>query len=150
MKIIRALLGTGFIAMSMTVAVAAEMGTPDEAKAMSESAAALVNTNGEAAFADFSKDGGEFLTKDLYVFCMDMEGKMLSHAVKPQLVGKNLIEYDKYGEKLFVNMIEVAKGGSGWVDYNWPKPGSEEITQKTSYVIKNDKGFFCGVGAYKS
>ena len=149
MKIIKALLSSGLIAVSIT-ATAGEMGTPDEAKAMSESAAALVNANGDAAFAEFSKEGGEFLAKDLYVFCMDMEGKMLSHAVKPALVGKNLLDYDKYGEPLFVNMIEIAKGGSGWVDYNWPKPGSEEITQKTSYVIKNDEGFFCGVGAYKS
>ncbi len=149
MKTIKALLSSGLIAVSMS-AVASEMGTPDEAKAMSESAATLVNANGDAAFAEFSKEGGDFLVKDLYVFCMDMEGQMLSHAVKPGLVGKNLLDYDKYGETLFVNMIEVAKGGSGWVDYNWPKPGSEEITQKTSYVIKNDKGFFCGVGAYKS
>lgn len=88
---------------------AADMGTPDEAKAMSEKAAALVNEKGEAAFADFSASGGEFLKKDLYVFCMDMEGNMLSHAVKPDLVGKNLMGFDKYGEKLFENMIETAK-----------------------------------------
>jgi signal transduction histidine kinase len=149
MKKISTLLATGLITLSMTT-MAAEMGTPDEAKAMSESAAALINTTGDAAFAEFSKEGGNFLTKDLYVFCMDMEGKMLSHAVKPQLVGKNLIAFNKYGETLFANMIEAAKGGSGWVNYSWPKPDSEDITQKTSYVIKNDKGFFCGVGAYKS
>ncbi|HBR96086.1 MAG TPA: histidine kinase [Gammaproteobacteria bacterium] len=149
MKLLNALLGSGLMAVSV-LAVAGDMGTPDEAKAMSEKAAALVNEKGESAFDDFSKEGGDFLMKDLYVFCMDLEGKMLSHAVKPQLVGKNLMEFDKYGDKLFVNMIETAKSGEGWVDYKWPRPGSEDITEKTSYVIKNDKGFFCGVGAYKS
>ena len=149
MKKFSALIGSGLLAVSLA-AVAGDMGTPDEAKAMSEKAAALVNEKGEAAFEDFAMKGGDFLVKDLYVFCMDLEGKMLSHAVKPALVGKNLMDFDKYGDKLFVNMIETAKSGSGWVDYKWPRPGSEDITEKTSYVVKNDKGFFCGVGAYKA
>jgi signal transduction histidine kinase len=81
---------------------------------------------------------------------MDLEGKMLSHAKKPQLVGKNLKDFNKYGDLLFQDMIAVATDpGTGWVDYRWPYPGSEEIKQKTSYIVKNDKGFFCGVGAYK-
>lgn len=129
---------------------AGEMGTPDEAKALSEKAAAMVNQAGEAAFATFAAEDGGFVTKDLYVFCMDLEGKMLSHAKKPDLVGKNLKDFNKYGDMLFQDMIAVAEDpGTGWVDYRWPYPGSEEIREKTSYIIKNDKGFFCGVGAYK-
>jgi signal transduction histidine kinase len=47
-------------------------------------------------------------------------------------------------------MIKVANDpGMGWVDYNWPYPGTDEVKQKTSYIIKTEKGFFCGVGAYK-
>ena len=131
-------------------ASAGEMGTPPEAEAMSQKAAALVNDKGNAAFAVFAAEDGGFVTKDLYVFCMDLDGKMLSHAKKPNLVGKNLKDFNKYGDYLFQDMISVAsKKGEGWVEYNWPYPGSEEIRAKTSYIIKNDKGFFCGVGAYK-
>lgn len=152
MNSITKIISAAIIAFSTSVIADGEMGTPDEAKAMSEKAAELVNSMGEEAFAVFSEEGGEYLAKDLYVFCMDLEGVMLSHAVKPDLVGKNLIDFDKYGDKLFVNMIEVASSdaGQGWVDYKWPHPSTEEITDKTSYVIKNDKGFFCGVGAYKA
>ncbi|CAA6820213.1 MAG: Cache domain-containing protein [uncultured Thiotrichaceae bacterium] len=152
MKFAKTVLTTSLLAFSMTAFAADEMATPEEAQAMSEAAAVLVNEKGDAAaFEEFSKEGGDFLKKDLYVFCMDLEGKMLSHAKKPALVGKNLLDYDKYGDKLFVDMIEVAKNeeGKGWVDYKWPRPGSEEITEKTSYVMKNEKDFFCGVGAYK-
>jgi signal transduction histidine kinase len=151
MKLVKSLLVSSLLACSFSVFAADEMGTPDEAKAMSEQAATLVNEKGEEAFEAFSAKDGEFLAKDLYVFCMDMEGKMLSHAVKPELVGQNLMEFDKYGDKLFENMIATAESdeGQGWVDYKWPYPGTEEISDKTSYVIKNDKGFFCGVGAYK-
>jgi cytochrome c len=103
-----------------------------------------------AAFAAFAADDGGFKDKDLYVFCMDMDGVMLSHAVKPELVGKNLLDFNKYGDELFKDMIKVAQdSGEGWVDYNWPYPGTDEVKAKTSYVMTNDGGFFCGVGAYK-
>lgn len=129
---------------------AADMGTPDEAKMMSQKAAAAVDAQGEAAFAVFAQKDGGYLEKDLYVFCMDMDGNMLSHAVKPDLVGKNLKDFNKYGDFLFQDMIKVAMAsGEGWVDYNWPYPGTDEVKPKTSYIIKNSKGFFCGVGAYK-
>ena len=132
-------------------AIAGEMATPDEAKAMSQKAQAAVNEMGsEKAFATFAADDGGFKDKDLYVFCMDNDGVMLSHAVKPELVGKNLIDFNKYGDELFKNMIAVSTGaGEGWVDYKWPYPGTDEIRDKTSYVMTNKEGFFCGVGAYK-
>ena len=132
-------------------AIAGDMATPDEAKAMSQKARAAVNDMGrEKAFAAFAAEGGGYMEKDLYVFCMDMEGVMLSHPKKPQLVGKNLADFNKYGDELFKDMIATASGsGEGWVDYKWPYPGSEEIRDKTSYIMKNNEDFFCGVGAYR-
>lgn len=149
MKILQAAIASAALCVSFS-ANAGEMGTPDEAKALSEKAAAWVNQAGDAAFETFAAEDGGFVTKDLYVFCMDLDGKMLSHAKKPQLVGKNLKDFNKYGDLLFQDMIAVAKSpGTGWVDYRWPYPGSDEVRQKTSYIIRNEKGFFCGVGAYK-
>jgi signal transduction histidine kinase len=146
------LIGTGLIACSLNVFAADEaaMGTIEEAQAMSEKAAELVNEKGNEAFEVFADKEGGFQDKDLYVFCMDLEGTMLSHAVKPELVGENLLDFDTYGDKLFQDMIEVAKSeeGKGWVEYQWPYPGTEDLKPKKSYVIKNEKDFFCGVGAY--
>ncbi len=149
MKKSHSVVGTLLLVASLG-ATATEMGTPEEAQAMSKKAAAAVNDQGEAAFAVFSAKDGGFIEKDLYVFCMDLDGNMLSHAVKPNLVGKNLKDFNKYGDYLFQDMIKVASSdGEGWVDYKWPYPGSDEVKAKTSYIIKNAKGFFCGVGAYK-
>ncbi len=135
----------------MSTAVAADMATPTEAKALSQKAQAAVNDMGrEKAFAIFGAVDGGFQEKDLYVFCMDLEGTMLSHAKKPKLVGKNLHDFNKYGDELFKDMIAVAKdSGEGWVDYKWPYPGSEEVKEKASYIMTNNEKFFCGVGAYK-
>ena len=135
----------------LSAALAGDMATPDEAKALSEKARAEVDSKGsEQAFAAFADPAGGYQEKDLYVFCMDQEGVMLSHPKKPELIGKNLIDFNKYGDELFKNMIKVAKDpGQGWVDYKWPYPGTEEIKDKTSYVMTTKEGFFCGVGAYK-
>ena len=148
MRKILTLLGAATLSFA---AVAGDMATPDEAKAMSQKAQAAVNDMGsEKAFVVFAEADGGYQEKDLYVFCLDMEGVMLSHAKKPQLVGKNLLEFNKYGDYLFKDMVGTASAdGEGWVDYKWPYPGTEEVREKTSYVMTNDEGFFCGVGAYK-
>ncbi|MDX2369099.1 MAG: cache domain-containing protein [Colwellia sp.] len=147
----RLTVATGILAVSMTTSWAGDMATPVEAKAMSEKAMAAVQEMGSAkAFMAFSDPKGGFQEKDLYVFCLDLNGVMVSHAKKPQLVGKNLIEFNKYGDFLFKDMVAVAKApGTGWVNYKWPYPGTDEVREKASYVIANGSEFFCGVGAYK-
>jgi signal transduction histidine kinase len=132
-------------------AFADEMGTPDEAKAMSLKARTAVNEMGRGkAFAAFADPDGDFRDRDLYVFCVDMDGVLIAQPIKPELVGKNMYNFNKYGDLLFQDMIALAKkSGEGWVDYKWPHPGTDEIRAKTSYIATNDEGFFCGVGAYK-
>ena len=142
----------GMLAVILAGSVSASnMGTPDEAKAMSLKARAAINEMGrERAFAALTDPNGEFRDRDLYVFCIDMEGVLLSQPIKPELVGKNMFNFNKYGDLLFQDMIAVAKESeAGWVDYRWPHPGTDEIRPKTSYIATNDEGFFCGVGAYK-
>ena len=144
-----ALLIVGFSTTGMTMA--AGMATLDEAKAMSEKAAEAVNSMGrEKAFAAFSDENGGFQEKDLYVFCADKDGIILSHAKKPELVGQNLLKFNEYGDYLMRDMIAVSKKhGNGWVDYKWPYPTTEMVREKTSYIVTNKEDFFCGVGAYK-
>jgi cytochrome c len=146
--IIAGALGLAVLAGSV---LADEMATPAEAQALSRKAQAAVNEMGkEKAFAVFADPKGGYRIKDLYVFCMSLQGVMLSHPLKPELIGQNQLEFDKYGDKLFKRMIAtVKKQGEGWVDYQWPHPGTGEIRDKTSYVVSNQGGFFCGVGAYK-
>ncbi|MEN8131851.1 MAG: cache domain-containing protein [Pseudomonadota bacterium] len=138
------------IMLNISWAQATEMGTPDEAKALNKKAVAAAKADRDKAFAAFADPKGPYQVKDLYVFCMDMQGVMLSHAKKPQLVGKNLLDFNKYGDLLFQDMIKVAKGkGSGWVNYKWPHPGTKKVQEKTSYIEAVNGEYFCGVGAYK-
>ena len=145
-------MASGVLAVLLAGSVSAtNMATPQEAKAMSLKAQEAVNEMGrEKAFSAFADPNGAFRDRDLYVFCIDMEGVLLSQPIKPELVGRNMFDFNKYGDLLFQDMINVAQeSGTGWVDYRWPYPGTDEIRPKTSYIATNDDGFFCGVGAYK-
>jgi hypothetical protein len=79
MKKLTYVLGAALAVLSLNT-FAADMGTEAEAQALSEKAATLVNEKGEEAFPVFADKAGGYQEKDLYVFCMDLEGKMLSHA----------------------------------------------------------------------
>ena len=74
-----------------------------------------------------------------YFWINDMQPAMVMHPIKPELEGKNLSgQKDPDGKALFVEFTNVVKtSGAGFVDYRWPKPGSEEPVAKASYV----KGF---------
>ncbi|MDR7380363.1 methyl-accepting chemotaxis protein [Rhodoferax ferrireducens] len=74
-----------------------------------------------------------------YFWINDMQPAMVMHPIKPELDGKNLSENkDPTGKRLFVEFVNTVKAeGSGYVNYLWPKPGSENPVQKVSYV----KGF---------
>ncbi|MEY4591452.1 MAG: hypothetical protein RIR18_347 [Pseudomonadota bacterium] len=74
--------------------------------------------------------------KTEYFFVQDMNGVMLMHPIKPELNGKNLLQVkDKAGKTLFEEMRQVVKAsGSGFVSYQWPKPNSDVVAPKISFV----------------
>jgi len=74
-----------------------------------------------------------------YFWVNDYTPRMVMHPIKSQLDGKDVSNTtDPDGKRLFVAMVDtVKKSGSGFVSYQWPKPGSEKPVPKISYV----KGF---------
>src|SRR5258708_32874295 len=58
-------------------------------------------------------------------------------AIKPEMDGRDLSTYkDPNGKLLFVDFVDaVRKDGSGFVPYEWPKPGFERPQPKLSYVV---------------
>ena len=71
----------------------------------------------------------------------------------PKLEGTNVLNLkDKNGKFLVKAQIEmVEKQGAGWVDYMWPKPGTDNPVKKLSYVQRVDlegTPAYVGVGIY--
>ncbi|SMF71920.1 Single Cache domain 2-containing protein [Tistlia consotensis] len=140
-----AVLGTALLLLAAPVA-AGTQGTPDEAKAMAEKAAAFLEANGpEKAFKAFTETD-QFKDRDLYVFVYDAKGAAVAHGANPALVGKNLMELRDPTGKQFVKDF-VAVQDAGWVEYSWQNPVSKKVEPKRSWII-HTSGVWLGVGAY--
>jgi len=86
-----------------------------------------------------------------YFWINDMQPRMIMHPTKPELDGKDLSESkDPNGKLLFQDMIKVVKSdGAGFVNYEWPRPGSDKPVPKISYVKGYAAwGWVIGSGVY--
>jgi cytochrome c len=106
-----------------------------EVKALVEKGVALVKEKGrEAALREINKLKGPFVKGELFLFAISLNnvdlggGDESSHLVR----GKDLSEL-----KFVSKMTTIAKEkGAGWIDYTWPKPGSEIPTPKRTYFMR--------------
>ena len=86
-----------------------------------------------------------------YFWIQDMNHIMIMHPIKPELDGKQLDQLkDKNGKLFFAEMNQVVKAqGAGFVEYFWPKAGSDVGVPKISYVAGFQPwGWVIGSGIY--
>lgn len=86
-----------------------------------------------------------------YFWINDMTPVMVMHPFKPELEGTDLSGItDPDGNYLFVEFVDTVKAqGSGFVSYQWPKPGVEAPQPKVSYVTSYEPwGWVIGSGVY--
>jgi methyl-accepting chemotaxis protein len=87
-----------------------------------------------------------------YFWVNDTLPRMVMHPYKPQLDGKDLREVkDPNGKKLFVEFVKACQtgAGSGFVNYYWPKYGSDKPVPKLSYVkVFKPWNWIVGSGVY--
>ncbi|UYO48705.1 cache domain-containing protein [Rhodopseudomonas palustris] len=86
-----------------------------------------------------------------YFFITDMQSKMLMHPIAKQLIGQDQSNAkDPNGKMLFAEMVNtVRRSGSGFVDYVWPKPGSDKPQPKLTFVTGFEPwGWVIGTGVY--
>ena len=73
---------------------------------------------------------------DGYFFVYDLQGRVLMHSRQPELIGRNLWELrDPQGEPTIQRLIAQARGGGGYVEYQWRKPSSGQMVPKLGYVV---------------
>ena len=86
-----------------------------------------------------------------YFWVNDMNTVVVMHPIKPSLNGKNLKDLkDPDGKYIFREFVEVCREkGAGFVDYKWPKPGSDKPVDKISYVrLFEPWNWVIGTGMY--
>ena len=140
---------------AMAQAQAPELQSPKakQVEVLVNRAAALVAAKGRAALDEFRQRGSEWFNGDIYVFVDDLKGNVILNPASPRFEGTNVLDLkDKNGKYLQKALIEVAETqGAGWVDYMWPKPGTDTPVKKWSYLKRIDLDgtpALLGVGIY--
>jgi signal transduction histidine kinase len=146
MKKLTAIMLVVFTGIVFASSALAESATKDECVTKCKEAAKLIKEKGmDAAFQELQNKDGKFVWKDTYVFVMDFTGTHLTHPLRPERVGKNVIgSKDSNGKLVVKEFIEVAKTtGEGWVEYMYPKPAELKkpekeriLSKKISYVYR--------------
>ena len=151
MKKLFALLAAFAAAVSINAAAnTAEHGTEADAQAMVKKAVAYYQKNGrDKSMAEFQKQPGPFVDRDIYVTVYDMKGDCLSQ-INPKMVGKNMIDLrDADGVYLIRDRVEAAKkADSGWQEYKFFNPVSKKVEPKRVFWERHDNIIFAS-GAYK-
>jgi signal transduction histidine kinase len=119
------------------VLVSAHAATPEDAKALTEKAAALVAAEGDKAFTKLNDPNGGFIQGELYVVVMDPKGVVFAHG-NPKLVGVTMWEAKDPDGVLFTQEIWklASTSGTGWVTYKFTNPASKKIEPKKTWVHK--------------
>ena len=130
-------------------ATAHDTGNPEEALAMLERAVMEMKVNPEGAVVKFNKGLEGFQDRDLYVFCVGPDGKLIAHTSQTKL-GNDVTKFiDKRGKEAGKEILQNAKEGEiAQVKYASSRPGESEVLSKGSYITKV-AGVVCGVGYYK-
>lgn len=86
-----------------------------------------------------------------YFWINDTTPRMVMHAEKPELEGKDISGIsDTKGKKIFVEFAKIARDeGEGFVTYFWGKPGKDGDFPKLSYIIYFEPwDWVVGMGVY--
>ena len=115
----------------------AESGIREECITLCKDAAKFMSEKGfYPTVFEINKKDGKFVSKNTYVFLMDMEGHLLAHPFNQQYIGMDMKGNKDSDGKLFVqDYIAIAKSkGEGWTEYMYPTP--EELKKPTSFQEK--------------
>jgi cytochrome c len=139
------------LALGFQLTMAADAGTKDEAVALVKKAIEFIKANGkDKGFEEISNPKGQFVDRDLYVVVYDMNGKCLAHGANTKMIGRDLIDNKDVDGKEFVKeRVEMMKKAqSGWQDYKFRNPTSNQIEPKSMY-IERFEDMIVGCGIYK-
>jgi signal transduction histidine kinase len=103
------------------------------------------------AIKDFMDRNGPWVKEDIYIFAHDFNGTSLCLPFMPGEVGtdRSNIQNDK-GVYINRDMRAIALNGSGFYEYDWQNPLTNQSEPKVSYVMKVDDTWYLGSGIYKA
>ncbi|MCX6701011.1 MAG: cache domain-containing protein [Methanomicrobiales archaeon] len=132
-------------------AVATKQATREDLVSFVEKAVCFAKSEGRAkALAGFNQKNGSFFDGQLYIYAYDFNGTTIAHPVNPEKIGVNrLYEKDAAGDLFIRELRDMARNGSGFVEYYYINPThNNAIEKKLGYVMKVDDTWWLGSGIY--
>jgi hypothetical protein len=126
-----------------------QFGTAAEASAMLEKAVVAVKADKAKALAMFNNGEGAFKERDLYLFCFNIMGGIIT-AGPPAVLGTDVRTLmDPTGKAVGQDLFNAPREGTMAISYMAPRPGADNTpVRKVSFVARaGDQG--CGVGYYE-
>lgn len=137
------------LAGSQSIA-AAERGNAEEARALCARAIEAYKAEGEAVFQRITAPSKDFVDRDLYVFVIGPDHKLVANGSTSRYLGTYFPSLkDAAGNTYGQDMIDAANEGGEWVEYEFPDPITGEILPKSTWVTLHD-GHIFGCGYYKA
>jgi signal transduction histidine kinase len=129
--------------------------TAMELKTLVLEAAAVLEKQGEKAYAEFRRKGSRWFHDDTYFIVWSMDGTRTFHAADPTLEGRNVRDIrDVMGRPYGKMILDAVSGlsGEGWVHYMYPEPGDIFPAWKSTFVkrvtVPSGKQYIVGCGIY--
>lgn len=122
----------------------------EELEAFVRSAVAFARQAGrERATEAFMDLKGPWVVEEVYVFAQDFNGTALALPYLPREVGTNRLDLqDARGTYINRDMRSIALNGSGFYEYLYRNPLTNQTEPKVSYVMKVDESWWLGAGIY--
>lgn len=145
------------LAMATLVAFPLVAQTRDQAKAFVKQAVDFAKKNPKEKFLEeVSGSKGQFhfnkgQNNDLYIFVYDLEGKVVAHGVRRELVGVNRwASKDPDGKAWIQDWTKMVKEkGSGWIEYKELNPAQGNKVMKKASWVELQNGMVIGAGIYE-
>jgi len=139
--------GSLVVALTFGPVSAAEFATKEEAIAMVKKAVSFIREQGsDRAYAEFTTKGGRFHDRDLYITVLGLDGKVLAHGQRDDLIGTGLIDAKDPDGKLFIKeRVELARQQpSFWQNYKFMNPATKKVEPKQMYCERLNETAVCG------
>jgi hypothetical protein len=135
------------------VSFAADLATPDEARALFDRAIAALKADETAALKAFNDDKDkQFRDRDLYVFCFSLPDGNFTAYLSPVLLGSDVrdlkLPKDPVGQRAYDVVAKAPEGEVVTIDFEFPKPGTKQPVPKQS-IEERVGNQACGVSFYK-
>jgi hypothetical protein len=136
-------------ALAPTFPLAEERATTKDAERMVHKAVEFLKKK-DKAFAVFSDPNGSFTYRDIYIYVLSLDGVVLAHPTKSELIGKNNMKAREPDGKYYTKeAMDVARAkGSGWIEYKFENPATHKLEIKVASVERVDD-VVVGCGAFK-